>query len=139
MLFCTAGGEPAKRGIVYGGRLARRTGAHTTLLFVDSANNPTGAPGPDGAPTHRMPPWIEKHLEEGANTLLNQGIRTQVKVRQGNVLAEVFEEVDEGNYDLIVVGAHLAPVGSRSGPDVMSEIVSRSDRPVLVVRTPANS
>ena len=84
-----------------------------------------------------MAAWIEKHLDEGANTLLNQGIRTQVKIRQGNIVSEVFEEVDEGNYDLLVVGTHLAPIGSRSGPDVMSEILARSDRPVLIVRAGA--
>ncbi|MGE5139022.1 MAG: ATP-binding cassette domain-containing protein [Rudaea sp.] len=132
MLFCTAGGEPGKRNIVFGGRLARRTGASTTLLFVDSS-----APGLTGGaakPPRAQARWVEQHLEEGSRTLLNQGIRTQVKVREGSALEEIFAEAGEGDYDLIVVGGHLPPAASRSRPDLMSEVVARSDRPVLVVR-----
>ncbi|MGB8645903.1 MAG: ATP-binding cassette domain-containing protein [Anaerolineae bacterium] len=142
MLFCTAGGEPGKRDIVFGGRLARRTGAATALLYVDGVSTPQAphSTGPEGVEVlhRRMPPWIENHLEEGANTLLNQGIRTQVKVRQGAVVTEIFEEADEGNYDIIVVGGHIPPLGTRSQPDLASEILTRSDRPVLVVSSGPN-
>ncbi len=133
MLFCTAGGEPAKRDILFGGRLARRTGAATTLLYVENRSRPEPEQARQAKPGRRMAPWIEKHLEEGSNTLLNQGIRSEVKVRQGPVIEEILAEVSAGDYDLIVIGGPLGHAGSRLRPDVASEILARCDRPVLIV------
>lgn len=126
ILFCTAGGEPGKRDIIFGGRLARRTGAETTLLYVDS----------DALPTTARPsrPWIENHLEEGALTLRNQGIQVKVKQRQGIVTEEILQEVQEGEHDLVVIGRHLEGTASRfGGTDLAGEIVHRAECPVLVV------
>lgn len=138
MLFCTAGGEPGKRGIVYGGRLARRAVAGTTLLYVEPMPTPSvpvpfqaSAPRPTGAV--EPPPWILSHLEEGARTLLNQGITTTVKYRRGAVVDEIFAEASEQDYDLIVVGRHFQGVPARQANDLSAEIVRRTDRPVLVV------
>jgi nucleotide-binding universal stress UspA family protein len=140
MLFCTAGGEPGKRDIVFGGRIARRTGASTTLLYVDTTGEsyPAITPQPVGAGVatiHRTRPWIERHLEEGARTLLNQGIRTEVRVREGPVVEEILSEAAEGDYDLIVVGGHVSRAALRfPDHDLATLVVARADRPVLVVR-----
>jgi sulfate transport system ATP-binding protein len=140
MLFCTAGGEPGKREVVFGGRLARRAGASTTLLFVDALASPALATAAQTSRSatgalYRTRPWIERHLEEGANTLLNQGIRAEVRVREGPIIEEILAEAAEGDHDVIVVGEHLPRTASRFlGPDLASEIVARADRPVLVVR-----
>ena len=140
MLFCTAGGEPGKREIVFGGRLARRAGASTTVLFVDAAAAPaSAAPSePSSSATvalSRTRPWIERHLEEGARTLLNQGIRAEVRVREGSIVEEILAEAAEGDHDVIVIGEHLPRTASLfPGQDLTGEIVARADRPVLVVR-----
>lgn len=126
ILFCTAGGEPGKRDIIFGGRLARRAGAETTLLYVDSAALPTTA-----RPSR---PWIANHLEEGALTLRNQGIRVEVKQRQGVVPEEILQEARQGEHDLIVIGRHLEGTGVRfGGTDLTGEIIHRAECPVLVV------
>src|SRR5205823_14729868 len=94
ILFCTAGGEPGKRDIIFGGRVARRAGATTTLLYVDPVVAPMGA-GVWSAVSARFSkpsrPWIENHLEEGALTLRNQGIHVDIKQREGTVVEEILK------------------------------------------------
>lgn len=144
MLFCTAGGEPGKRDVVFGGRIARRTGAATTLLYVNislaSFQVPLPRPGkPLARPARDTRPWIERHLQQGAQTLLNQGIRTEIRVREGSVTDEILSEAVQGGYDLVVVGGHQTRPGvGLPRPDLASEILARADRPVLVVN-PAGS
>lgn len=131
ILFCTAGGEPGKRNIIFGGRLARRTGAATTLLYVDSS---TPAPGIPESNPQAPPPWIANHLEEGALTLLNQGIPVQVKQCRGNAADEILNEAEAGDYDMIVIGKHLEGTAPRQGgTDLTLEILRRANRPVLIV------
>ncbi len=144
ILFCTAGGEPGKRDIVFGGRLARRAVAQTTLLYVEATPAPH-VPSPfqgtarAPAPPHQPPPWIASHLEEGTRTLLNQGITAEVKYRQGAVSEEILKEANEGDYDLIVVGQHFQGATTRLGIDLTSEILQRADRPVLIVTGDLNA
>jgi sulfate transport system ATP-binding protein len=136
ILFCTAGGEPGKRDIIFGGRLARRAGATTTLLYVEpTLALPGGGVIPAaGRVTRPRQPWITSHLEEGALTLRNQGILVEIKERQGHVVEEILKEAKEGEHDLIVVGRHLEGGATRyGGNDLAAEIVQRAGRPVLVV------
>lgn len=135
ILFCTAGGEPGKRDIIFGGRLARRAGAKTTLLYVEPATPPGLAPG-NFTRTMALPshPWIVNHLEEGALTLRNQGIHVEVKERKGIVIEEILKEAKEGDHDLLVIGRHLEGSAVRfGGSDLMTEIVSRAECPVMIV------
>jgi nucleotide-binding universal stress UspA family protein len=138
ILFCTAGGEPGKRDIIFGGRLARRAGAATTLLYVDtSATQPSfgvGGNRPASIAPRPARPWIANHLEEGALTLRNQGIHVDVKERAGVVVEEVLKEAKEGEHDLIVVGRHLEGMASRlGGADLSTEILNRAFCPVMIV------
>jgi ABC-type Fe3+/spermidine/putrescine transport system ATPase subunit/nucleotide-binding universal stress UspA family protein len=137
ILFCTAGGEPGKRDIIFGGRLARRAGATTTLLYVDPIAPPSPVQIPQmtlAQPTARMPrPWITSHLEEGANTLRNQGIHVEIKERKGHVVEEIIKETVVGDHDLVVVGRHLEGSPRAGGTDLASEILQRAKCPVLVV------
>lgn len=122
ILFCTAGGEPGKRDIIFGGRLARRAGAATTLLYV----------APSGETATR--PWIIKHLEEGAHTLRNQGIAVETRERRGNVVQEILNEVQGGAHDLLVIGRHLHDSAPRFGEtDLSFDILQRAECPVLIV------
>lgn len=144
ILFCTAGGEPGKRDILFGGRLARRTGAETTLLYVEPKTAPMPASPGQGtkqAIETRRPPsrWIENHLTEGALTLVNQGIRAEIKVREGPVVEEIVNEIVKGDYDLVVVGGTLSGTPSRfANLDLASAIIQRAECPVLIVRGDLN-
>jgi nucleotide-binding universal stress UspA family protein len=58
------------------------------------------------------------------------------------VLDEVIAEANEGDYDLVVIGAHVAPempegwawLRDYAFDDVADQIISAVNRPVLVVR-----
>lgn len=131
ILFCTAGGEPGKRTIIFGGRLARRAGAATTLLYIDSS---LPAPAVQESARQATLPWIANHLEEGALTLLNQGIPVEVKHRRGSITEGILTEAQSGDYDMIVIGKHLESAAPRqAGTDLTSEILRRANRPLLIV------
>ncbi len=138
VLLCTAAGEPGKLDVFFGGQVARTTGAAATLLFVDGpafGALPAGAgngPAPEG---WKKRFWIERHLDQGLQTLAAQGVQAQVSVRQGDALEQILAEARDGKHDLIVIGGHLvqtwADVPER---DLATELVARADRPVLVVK-----
>lgn len=83
---------------------------------------------------------IEDHTPEGewlANdlqVLSHPGIRAQAKVRHGVVIDEILAESGD-NYDLVVIGAHREAGWQRVLlEDIAHEIITRVNRPVLVVR-----
>ncbi|HJQ23281.1 MAG TPA: ATP-binding cassette domain-containing protein [Blastocatellia bacterium] len=123
-LICTAAGEPGKSDIKTGGRLARRLGTKTALLFV------TKEPDNLNALTRR-------HLDQGAATLRAMDVDCEVRVRQAASPVEgILAEAAAGDYDLIVIGFH----GPRSHAfykfnDIMLRVLEQADRPVLVVPT----
>lgn len=73
-------------------------------------------------------------LEERLSMLENSGFQVEAKVRHGLVVDEILDELSSGNYDLIVIGAHSASGWKRYLlDDVAHQIITRADRPVLVV------
>ena len=73
-------------------------------------------------------------LEERLNLLENSGFQVEAKIRHGLVVDEILEESSAGNYDLVVIGAHSATGWKRYLlDDVAHQIITRADRPVLVV------
>ncbi len=67
--------------------------------------------------------------------LEERGVHPKLKVRHGLVVEEIIHEAREGEYDLVVVGAHRGERWRRILlDDLTHEILVESDRPVLVVR-----
>jgi len=66
-------------------------------------------------------------------------IHTHPKVRHGLVVDEILAEAKESDYGLIIIGAHRAEAGGHFLlDDLAHQIITRSDRPVMVVqRRPA--
>jgi nucleotide-binding universal stress UspA family protein len=64
------------------------------------------------------------------------GLPTAIKVRHGNVVPEILEEIKEGNYDLICMGSAYSAHGLRHLylPNVTAEIAEASHCPILTVR-----
>jgi nucleotide-binding universal stress UspA family protein len=79
---------------------------------------------------------LGRNLRREREQLRGLGIETRVRLRQGLVLEEVFEEIRSGQYDLVVTGSSLSmgPLRTYVLGDVTREIVNRADRPVLVAR-----
>jgi nucleotide-binding universal stress UspA family protein len=143
VLICTAAGEPGLTSVSLGGRVASLVGAQTTVLHVMS--QVAAAPG--------IPPSSLEHLEATADVLIaqhtleglhleqalailqSQGVNADARVRHGLVVDEILAEVCEGDYDLVVVGAH-PNVGVMRFllDDIAHQIISHTERPVLVAR-----
>jgi len=143
VLICTAAGEPGLSSVSFGGRVASLVGAQASVLHVMS--QVPAAPG--------IPPASLEHLEASADVLIaqhtleglhleqalailqGQGVTADARVRHGLVVDEILVEVCEGDYDLVVVGAHPS-VGLMRFllDDIAHQIISHTDRPVLVAK-----
>jgi nucleotide-binding universal stress UspA family protein len=127
MLICTAAGEPGKRDVALGGRLARRLGASVTLLYVTRA----------GAEPN---PLARSHLDLATATIRALDVPAELLICQAaSPSAGILEQARSGNYDLIVLGSH----GPRSrllfgASDITMGVIAAIDRHVLVVPPEAN-
>jgi nucleotide-binding universal stress UspA family protein len=141
MLACTGGGRPGLRDVEVAGQLAAQTGAEVTVLHVMSQvaltekgyRSELDAPAGDliGQRTREG-----EHLAIALQTLQALGVNCAAKVRHGLVVDEIIAETRDGNYDLLVIGAHVAHGLTRwLLDDVTAHVLEESQVPVLVVRT----
>jgi ABC-type Fe3+/spermidine/putrescine transport system ATPase subunit/nucleotide-binding universal stress UspA family protein len=122
ILICTAAGEPGKSDVRVGGRLARRVGAAVSLLYVAREQE-------------KVSSFTQSHLDRASATLKATDVESDVRIRSAiTPLAGIMAEAIEGDYDLIVIGAHGPGSRLRFRPnDVMLQVLSASQRHVLVV------
>lgn len=126
-LVCVASGEPGKDDVLFAGRLLRHLGASATLLTVSGST-------PD---TEQQQSRIERFMAGGIHTLEMFGVSPQVKLRNGNPQNEIVQEIKDGEFDLVIMGAPLPQKDGRialSGviEDVMKEAGNCS---LLIVRS----
>lgn len=140
ILICSGGEKYIDRAVEFSGAIAKAAGASITLFHVMAE-----------------PPAVYTDLirmEEDVNLLLHSssglgqnlrrekeslemiGVPTEVRLRHGLVISEVFKEIRRGDYDLVVTGS--SPEGGNLRSYIMGnitrEIVNRAECPVLVVR-----
>ncbi|MGB3905720.1 MAG: universal stress protein [Anaerolineae bacterium] len=140
ILVCTAGAKWGEKDTELAGRVAALTGASVIVLHVMSQlpltleakmsdlENSTEALLDSDAREG-------EHLRKDLQILEGFGVEGQAKVRHGLVIDEIMAEAEEGDYDLIVSGAHIASGLQRFMlTDTTEQIVLGSNRPVLVVR-----
>jgi nucleotide-binding universal stress UspA family protein len=145
MLICTDGSEHDEALIRIASPLAQAGGARVTLLHV-SGPVPGMYKGLNAMQEQldellRTDTPIARHLRAAAAALERQGVQAQLKLRRGTVASEILLEADEGDYDLIVIGA-AGPEQRARGlltVDVTRQVVDRALRPVLAVRRPGPS
>ena len=84
---------------------------------------------------------IQEHTPEGQilehdlEVLEQPNIHPLPKVRHGLVVEEILEEAKEGNYDLVVIGAHRTKGWEGLLLDnIAQQIIVQIDRPILVIR-----
>jgi nucleotide-binding universal stress UspA family protein len=119
ILLCVAGMPYAEAAIGFGGTVARITKSPVTLLHVVRRNEDRGTGERVLAAAREMLP----------------GLTVDTRVRQGDPTRRILSEIEEGGYDLVVVGArqpikltqHL--LGS-----VTQQIIRRVPISVLVAR-----
>ena len=74
-------------------------------------------------------------LERDVEILAQPHIHATPKVRHGPIVEEILDEASTGDYDLVVIGAHREQGWQRVLlADIAHQIITRLDRPVLVVR-----
>jgi len=146
VLLPTDGSDTAEKAIEFAVRLFGETSCRVTLLAV--VEEPVySAFWSDGliAPEVLMPPpeelreeldrRAEEMLAESAEPLRAAGLEVQPKIRFGNTAAEILQEAEEGEYDMIVMGSHgRGMLGGFLLGSVSNRVVHHARCPVLVVR-----
>jgi nucleotide-binding universal stress UspA family protein len=139
-VVCTGGKDFIDAAVQLTGRVAAAVGASVTLLHV------MAEPPAIYADLVRLEEDVDQLLRSGSElgrNLLAQkesldrlGVATEVRVRHGLVLSQVFAEVDERKHDLIVTGSSptRGPLGNYIMGDLTRSIVNRANVPVLVAR-----
>lgn len=139
-VVCTGGKEFIEQAVQFTGRLAAAVGASVTLLHV------MAEPPAMYADLVRMEENVDQLLQSkselGTNLrrqkreLDRLGVSAEVHLRHGIVIDQVFEEVRDGNYDLIVTGTSQARGLLRHYimGDLTRSILNRANVPVLVAR-----
>jgi nucleotide-binding universal stress UspA family protein len=122
------------------GKVAAAAGASVTLLHV------MAEPPAIYADLVRLEEDVDQLLSSGSElgrNLVRQkkdlealGVRTEVHVRHGIVIDQVFAEARAGNHDLIVTGSSPArgPLRHYIMGDLTRSILNRAECPVLVAR-----
>jgi nucleotide-binding universal stress UspA family protein len=140
ILICTGGRKYIENAVTLAGRIARGMHASVTLFHV--------MPEPPAIYAHlpRMEVSIRdvlnskselgRNLREQKETLESFGVPTEAKLRRGPVIQEIFREIQNGNYDLVVTGSALSRGNLRTYilGNVTREIVNRCSCAILVVR-----
>jgi len=142
-LVCTGGKEFIEEAVQLSGKLASAVGASVTLLHV------MAEPPAIYADLVRLEEDVTRLLESNSELGINLrtqkqdlerlGVPTEVHVRHGIVVDQVFAEVRKSNYDLIVTGSSQARGMLRHYimGDLTLRILNHANCPVLVARAGA--
>jgi nucleotide-binding universal stress UspA family protein len=150
VLACTGGDVRGERAARWGGRMAGWMGAELTVLHVMS-QMALSAEAPLDQLRDTAEQAIARDTREGrhlaqameiARASAGQQLAVQPKLRFGLVLDEILSEARAGDYDLVVIGGHMAPDTSTGTgrlrayllEDVAEAVVLGLERPVLVVK-----
>jgi nucleotide-binding universal stress UspA family protein len=119
-------------------RLARRAGAHVTLLYVTPV--PEGMAGPSDAPAvdrvmRRDRELAMSYLCEHRRRLDAAGIDTDVAVAAGRPATEIVRHADEAGIDLIALSTHgRSGVQAWTHGSVADQVLHTTRTPLLLVR-----
>jgi nucleotide-binding universal stress UspA family protein len=140
LLLCGEERDYAAAGWVL--RLARQCGSAVTVLALvppvpatngRRAGTDQGLPGLLSSETR-----LGRQIRTVARRLVNSGIDGTLRLRQGASDGQIEGEVAEGDYDLVAVAVCSCPrERPRLSMDLVSALLHRTDRPVLIVNSPA--
>ena len=121
-------------------QLLKDTAVSITVLHVMSQIS--AGPGVSGQQLRAdASKLIAEHTPEGVlltedlNNLSEEGIAAQPKIRHGFVVDEIVSEMEDGGYDLVVIGSHQNGGWQRFLlDDLANQIVIKSNRPILIIQ-----
>jgi nucleotide-binding universal stress UspA family protein len=142
ILLCDSGAESPSLLSRFSAQLPMLTEGTVEITILHVMSQISAGPGVSGRQLRAgAEELIELHAPEGQ--LLEQDIQllqqldlhAQPKVRHGLVVDEILAEARQGDYDLLVIGAHRGEGWRRILlDDLAHQIIVQVDRPVLVVR-----
>ena len=126
-LVCVASGEPGKDDVLFAGRLLRHLGAQAKLFTA------LGRDFKDEYHRHR----VERFVAGGVKSLEMFGVPTESEIRIGTPQNEIVEEIERGQFDLLVMGAPLPQRNGRFAiSGLMEDIMHNTGNcSVLIVRS----
>jgi nucleotide-binding universal stress UspA family protein len=139
ILMLTGGLQVSERMIEIGARFASALDSKVTLMHV-AANVPSMYTGLDTIEEtleellHTDTP-IAKHLRKCARLLDSFHVPSEIKLKHGEPVYEIVREVDQENYDFVIIGASGARNGFREWflRNVTKEVIENVGVPVMVV------
>jgi nucleotide-binding universal stress UspA family protein len=139
-LVCTGGKEFIERAVQFAGEIAAALGASVTLLHVMA--EPPAIYINLVQLEENVDHLLESNSELGTNLrrekaeLERLSVPAEVRLRHGIAIDQIFEEVREGDYDLIVTGTSQARglLGHYIMGDLTRSILNGANCPVLVAR-----
>jgi nucleotide-binding universal stress UspA family protein len=81
------------------------------------------------------PKAVTRSLEAGVKILEKYGIKANTKVRKGRAADEIIKEIEEGDYNLVVLASYGKGISKFMLGSVSREVVHRSEIPVLVIKS----
>ncbi len=142
ILLCDSGAESPSVLTRFTAQLADMLGGEEQITVLHVMSQITAWPGvQDDQLDDTAEELISKQAPEGEwlasdlQVLAHPGIQAVPKVRHGGVVEEILTEVEAGDYDLVVIGAHRGEGWQRFLlEDIAREIMMQVNRPVLIVR-----
>jgi nucleotide-binding universal stress UspA family protein len=121
----------------WAGRLAQSSGAHLTILPLVAAQpliygcGSQLQVGIESLLTPNTP--CGKQLRSFLRLLQQWRVNGTLRVRQGEPLGQICWEIDEGQYDLVIIGAEQSSRWRRwLFGDLVGPLISRVNRPILI-------
>lgn len=140
VLVCESGRDPSllNRLITHLTPLLQQVDELTALHVMSQIAAAPGVPGWElRADADEL---MERHTIEGnlleadLARLSKLNVRLEAKIRHGLVVREILAEMQSGDYDMVVIGAHQGRGWERFLlDDLAHELISHADRPMLVV------
>ena len=141
ILICSGGGAYIENAVRFTSKIAKDLSAQVTLLNVTPL--PAAMHGTilrrqeDEAVLLNSNSALARNLRTEKEIIETAGVSAVVRIRHGIVIREILVEIEENDHDLVVVGSWPVRDALRNYAigNVMREIVNRTDRPVLVIRS----
>ena len=141
IMVTIAGNPHSEDDLATAMRYARAFHAHTTVLHVLSSIPLFFAGLPEHAPALTdflaSDEVAARQMRSTYQALMAEDLEVNLKIRVGLVVEEISDEIVQGSYDLLVIGAHF-PVGPRDDlvENLANRLIRRSAISTLVVRSP---
>ena len=142
LLLCDSGAESAQSTRDFTARLVNLIEGEEQITILHVMSQISAGPGIQGEQLRSdADVLIDAHSPEGEllerdiEELKGTGVNTDPKIRHGLVVDEILGEARNGEYDLVIIGAHI-PVGWRNFllDNIARKIVTQIDRSILIVK-----